>query len=175
MKAVHFWDNPLLPVIFVLSSLSSGIAVLVIVGFFSERNERCSIMVRRIVLVDSVVVLLEIVCAAALLWISSLSESAATQESLQKLLFGQEAVFWWVGFALCGVLLPLVVELLFIKNSGRSARTGLAIAAVLILVGAFCLRYGLVEVGTQGNLIEGYMNSEEQNTGLGLEDGAIHG
>jgi formate-dependent nitrite reductase membrane component NrfD len=174
MKAVHFWDNPLLPVAFVLSSLSSGIALLVIVGFFSERNERCSIMLRRIVLVDLVVILLEIVCAAAFLWISSRAESAAARESLENLLFGQEALFWWIGFVLCGMLLPLVLELFFIRSGERFAQTGLAIVAVLILVGAFCLRYGFIEVGTQGNLIEGYMNSEEQNAELGLEDLAIH-
>jgi formate-dependent nitrite reductase membrane component NrfD len=166
MKAVHFWDNPLLPATFVLSSLSSGIAVLAITGFFSERSEWGAAVLNRIILADVLLILLEIVCAAVLIWLSGTSESAAAQESLNNLLFGQEALFWWIGFVVCGMLVPLVLELLFIKDGKRSAQTRLAIAAILILVGAFSLRYGFVEVGTQGDLIEGFTNSEEHTAEL---------
>ncbi|MDR1421577.1 MAG: polysulfide reductase NrfD [Coriobacteriales bacterium] len=169
MKAVHFWDNPLIPILFVLSSLSSGSAVVLIVGFFSERNEWCSAMLRRIVLADSVVILLETVCVAAFFWIASRAESTAAQESLKNLLSGSEALVWWLGFILCGMLFPLVAELLFLKSDTRSAQTALALAMVLVLVGAFCLRSGLVEVGYIGDVVEGYVNSEEQNTELRLE------
>jgi formate-dependent nitrite reductase membrane component NrfD len=174
MKAVHFWDNLLLPAIFVLSSLSSGIAVLAIVGFFSERSAWGTVVLKRIIRVDVLLILLEIACAFALIGVSSRAESAATQESLSSLLFGQEALFWWIGFVVCGMLLPLVLELLFIKGGRRSAQTGLALATTLILVGAFCLRYGLVEVGTQGSLIGAYLSSEEQNTALRLGEMTIY-
>jgi formate-dependent nitrite reductase membrane component NrfD len=101
-----------------------------------------------------------------LIWLSGASKSAATQESLNNLLFGREALFWWMGFVVCGLLLPLTLELLFIKGSKHSVQTRLAIAAILILIGAFSLRYGFVEVGTQGNLIDGFTNSEEHTVEL---------
>jgi formate-dependent nitrite reductase membrane component NrfD len=166
MKAVHFWDNPLLPAVFFLSSLSSGIAVLAITGFFSERSEWRTVVLNKIILADVLLIFLEIVCVFVLIWLSGTSKSAATQESLANLLFGQEALFWWIGFVVCGMLLPLVLELLFIKGGHRPAQTRLAIAAILILVGAFSLRYGFVEVGTQGNLIEGFTSSEERTAEL---------
>jgi formate-dependent nitrite reductase membrane component NrfD len=170
IKAVHFWDNPLLPIIFILSSLSSGIAVLVIVGFFSERDEDLALVLKKIILLDVIVLLAEIACTAAFIWTASLAESAAARESLKSLLFGKEALFWWVGFAVCGMLVPLIVELFFLKGSKRSVQTHLAIAAILVLIGAFCLRYGLVEVGTQGDIIDSYTNSDEQNTEMYLDE-----
>jgi formate-dependent nitrite reductase membrane component NrfD len=166
MKAVHFWDNPLLPVAFVLSSLSSGVAVLAIIGFFSERSEWSAVVLRRIILADLLLILLESVCAFVLIGLSGASESAAVQESLNSLLFGQVSLPWWMGFVVCGMLLPLALELLFIVGGGRSAQTRLAVAAILILVGAFSLRYGFIEVGTQGNLIESFTNSEEHTAEL---------
>jgi formate-dependent nitrite reductase membrane component NrfD len=174
MKAVHFWDNPLLPVAFVLSSLSSGIAVVAVVGFFSEKGEWHAAVLKRLVLADLSLIPLEALCASVLIWLASLAESAAAQESLHTLLFGQEALVWWLGFAVCGMLIPLVLELLFVKGDRRFAQTRLAIAAILILVGAFSLRYGFVEAGTQGSLIEGYATSEEQNSELRSREMTTH-
>ncbi|MDR0501262.1 MAG: polysulfide reductase NrfD [Coriobacteriales bacterium] len=164
MKAVHFWDNPLIPILFVFSSLSSAIALLAIISFFSEKNAWYAPMLQKLTLVDLALIILEIISIAVFLLLSRNAESIAAQDSLANLLSGKKALTWWFGFVILGMLAPLTLELLFIKGNKLFAQAGLAIVAVMILVGAFCLRDGLVGVGVHSDAADSFASSELQNT-----------
>lgn len=144
---VAFWESLLIPVLFLLSSLSSGVAVLFGIGLFVEENGRSHCLFRGLLRADVVIIVLEAVCAGAFLAIMSGSDNPGILQSVATLTRGNEALVWWFGFGLCGLIAPLILEVLFAR--GRTGvQVALACVAVLVLVGAFSLRWGIVESGT---------------------------
>lgn len=146
LGGVAFWRSPLVPVLFVLSSLSCGIAVVLIASLFAEEDASGTQMVRRLVRVDAVLIALEALTAAVFVGLALGSSHPAVVASVQQLLAGDVAVLWWGGFVACGLVVPLVMETI----AGRgfaSTRTVLALAAILILVGGLSMRASIVDVG----------------------------
>lgn len=143
---VAFWASPFIPVLFVLSSASSGIALVFAAAFFVEQDRRSGLMLRRMVLVDAAAIVLEIACAAAFVATMGASEHPGVRESLSILTQGDAALVWWLGFGVCGLAVPLVVEAVGMRMRVDSPML-LAGIAVSVLVGAFCFRFGIVEAG----------------------------
>lgn len=149
---VAFWASPLVPALFVLSSASSGIALLFAVSFFVECDRACVRVLRVLVCADAAAIVLEAVCAACFVVLAGQSGHFGVQESFAILTQGELALVWWLGFAACGLAAPLVVEVVGIR--GRvDLHAALAVSAVLVLIGAFCLRYGMVEAGVHRDLV----------------------
>ena len=152
---VAFWRSPLVPALFVLSSLSCGVAVLLLVAFFAEADaalDRFACMLAR---ADAAVVVLEAAVAALLVGSTLHGDHPAAAASAACLVRGDLAGWWWVGFALCGLAIPLAVELAFALR-GRpvlAMRTAFAVAAVLVLVGGFSMRSAVVEAGAHRSLV----------------------
>ena len=153
--AVALWSSPLVPVLFLLSSLSCGIAALLLAAYFAPADAGIAWLFRTLARADAVIVVLE-------------------AASAQRLAEGDLALWWWVGFALCGLVVPLAVEgVLSARGSfSEACRTGLAVAAVLVLVGGFSMRTALAEAGSHRELaLEGAaaeQTSEGEPTGLEL-------
>lgn len=175
LAGVAFWRSPLVPVLFVLSSLSCGIAVMLGAAYFAETDASLASIVRLLVRVDAAVIVLEAVAAAAFAWLALGSLHPSVAASAERLVVGDAAALWWIGFAACGLLVPLVLEV--VVGSGRSTgRTVLAAAAVFVLVGGFCLRSSIVEAGTYRNLeLEAATEPEASSQGAAAEDGAVDG
>lgn len=143
---VAFWVSPLIPALFVLSSASSGIALVFAVSFFVEHDRACLRVLRVLVRVDALVIVLEVVCAIGFLALANGSGHPGVVESLSILTQGDLALAWWLGFGVCGLVAPLAIEIVGV--SGRAdLHAVLAVAAVLVLIGAFCLRFAVVEAG----------------------------
>ncbi|MEG1435541.1 NrfD/PsrC family molybdoenzyme membrane anchor subunit [Gordonibacter sp.] len=143
---VAFWNSPLLPVLFLLSSASSGAALVFAAAFFVEADGRAMHVLRLLTRVDAVVIGCEALCALVFVLLANASDHLGVVESLRTLFQGEASLAWWAGFALCGLVAPLAIELA-LPRSSSGQRAGLALAAVLVLVGAFCLRWSLVEAG----------------------------
>lgn len=146
LGGLAFWRSPLVPVLFVLSSLSCGCAVILIAGLFVDKDEVGARIVRALTRVDIVLIALEAVVAAVFVVLALGSNHPAAAASAQQLLLGDGAALWWVGFVACGLAAPVVIE----SIAGRGfagARTALALAAILVLVGGLGMRASIVEVG----------------------------
>lgn len=170
LVGVAFWRTPLLPVLFVLSSLSCGAAAMCIVAPFSgvEDDAQARILVR-VAHFDLVVILLEMAVAACLLWWAHGSAHAGVQASFAILtdpaygvysLGGSVFSCWWGGFVLCGLLVPLLAEVAvaFRLGSRRALsrafgmRNALAVAAAFVMIGALCMRWAVVQAGQHRDL-----------------------
>lgn len=117
LQAVAFWDTPLVPVLFTLSSLSSG--------------------------------------CAALLALGSAQSSEAQAASRLFAGAGNLALVWWVGFVGCGLVAPFALECAAeaaSRRRGRRSQQVMALAGAFVLVGAFCLRLGIVDAGAHREL-----------------------
>lgn len=154
MGAVALWRSPLVPALFVLSSLSCGIAALLLAAFFAPADAAVARFAHALARIDAVVIALEAVAAALLVALALGGDHPAAAASAQRLTSGDLAAWWWVGFALCGLVVPLVAEVAFAarRASGHALRTALAVAAVLVLVGGFSMRAALADAGAHRDL-----------------------
>ena len=157
MGGVAFWASPFVPLLFLLSSLSGGMALVLLAAYFVEHTPRAGQLTRGLTCADLVIVVLEIACAAGFLLWARASVHPGVQASLAQLAEGDVAFAWWVGFCVCGLAVPLISEtaccVMGVLRRDRT-RWGLVlmVTAASVLVGAWCLRWSIVEVGVHREL-----------------------
>ena len=146
---IAFWRTPLLPVLFVLSSLSSGIAlVFTLAPLAGIANAAQRHLLTRFARADMVLIVLEALATIAfLLWASNQTHPAAVA-SYETITQGNTALAWWFGFMFCGMLVPFIAELtLAVMSNDILLRKVLAVVGALVLIGAICMRWAVVESG----------------------------
>lgn len=139
MAAVPLWLSVFVPVLFALSSLSSGIAGVSFLAAFPQPALReTSDALRSLLKMDIAIIALEIASVLAL-GISVFGDTAALA-SVDTLASGQLAPQFWIGFILCGLAAPIVMEVVFSSRLSRKPAFYIVLGC-LILTGAFFLRY----------------------------------
>lgn len=135
MAARPLWNSALLGPLFLASGVSSGAAFLLL---FRLKNEERTSIAR----FDVALIAIELLLLA--LWLITLmSGGAASRAAASQLLGGSyTAAFWTLVIAL-GLLTPLIVEWL----EHRRHQTPGRVAAVLVLLGGFSLRWIVVYAG----------------------------
>lgn len=142
-KAVAFWDTPLVPVLFVLSAVSSGIAATVIVAAFMRDSWRLDSWLLRLNGAH-IAVLISEACVLVLYVAASLTGRGEAPTSL-ALLFSGDLRLWFVGGAcVAGIAVPLLSEVACVVL--RRPRS-IPLSDVLCLLGGYALRYCLVAAG----------------------------
>lgn len=176
LPGVRLWASPAVPVLFVLSAASCGCAVVVGAALFVENDGEVRRLVRRVLTVDIAVVVAEMAAAAWFLGAALASDHPGVAASAESLLHGSAALPWWIGFGLCGLLVPLVAEtVLGLRGRSRHGAGGLerfpvatrsaapvpdassattsvapavlAVLAACVLVGGIGLRGAIVDAG----------------------------
>ncbi|PKM80331.1 MAG: hypothetical protein CVU89_14030 [Firmicutes bacterium HGW-Firmicutes-14] len=133
-------DTPLLPVLFVISATSTGLAAISLALLFF-RNDDAEAMLR-LERGDRILIILELAVVAVLfIW---LLFSPAAGGPVRDLLIGRYAVFFWIGFIIPGLLLPLYVQLYIKRNRGLVLKNLAITSSLLVLVGGFYLRYIMI-------------------------------
>lgn len=144
INVVPLWDSVFLPVLFVLSSLASGAACTVLCAqLVDNRFLLARRFERKMAMVDAALLLLEALVAAA--YVVSSTGHPLGLEAVRRLLFGDVAPLFLGGFCICGLLLPMLLESTVLRGQPREWMT--FAAALLLLVGCFCLRLSLVAAG----------------------------
>ncbi len=143
VKAVAFWDTPLVPVLFVLSAMSAGVALTVIVAAFMRDSWLLDPWLLRLNGVHIVILVLE-ACVLALFVAVSFAGRGEAPASL-ALLFADDLRLWFVGgVCVAGIAIPLLSEVACAIL--RRSRT-MPLSDVLCLLGGYALRYCLVAAG----------------------------
>jgi len=140
-KPISFWNNPLLPVLFVSVSLGSGISLTETIHIFSPQDIANPELL-------TVAGLWAVGITALLLFVylvGTFYSSNTARESLMYLLMGELAPLFYGGVVLLGILLPLVIFIA--AHSGIVPSSALAVAGISELVGAFILRYSILKAG----------------------------
>lgn len=148
ISAVEFWNSPLLPVLFVVSSLSSGMALLVCVVVLTGSGEEFGSTLRRIQKVDAVVIVFEIV-VLALFIVWGLFGGETAHHSSERVIQGDLASIFWGCVVFLGLAVPLACEVL---NRNLNAYAIIA-SGVLVLVGGFFLRWCISEAGVAPDIV----------------------
>ncbi len=164
LVARPFWNNPMLPMLFLVSALKTGTASICLVGCFikgfggmsREEIETNKFMVHSI---DFVLMTLSII--AVLLFIFGLYSSPRSSVEAARLIMGGEFTFLFWGLVVgLGILFPLALEVYeliphFIKHVALREHNPWISGAVTasVLFGGFLLRYVVVYAGQMAQVI----------------------
>ncbi len=140
-RPISFWNNPLLPILFVSVSIASGISLAEIIHTFSPQDIGNPELLKAAGPWGvSITALLLFVYLAG-----NFYSSVTAKESLTYLLKGPLALLFYGGVVFLGLLLPLVIFILV--HFAMVPSSALAIAGISELIGAFILRYSILKVG----------------------------
>ncbi len=159
VRAVPFWNTPIIPLLFLISSLLSGIgAVLAVVDFWcwvkpetmDAQKETLTKSVNALSRVGVPFLVIELVVLGALFYVMTASESRAA-ESARYLLSGDFSKPFWFGVVIIGLVAPVILE---VWSSTRKKTMGLTqrldlglIVGTCLLVGGLALRYAILAAG----------------------------
>jgi formate-dependent nitrite reductase membrane component NrfD len=148
-RPIPFWCNPLLPALFLVSSISAAMMAISLIGAFwnlTGNNESHSAAL--LISFEIPTILFEGLLVFFYLQGSHLLE--ASRSSVNKIIRGNLAPFFWFGFIFVGLLLPLtgsVIHKVAAGGNGESLFLLTMSTAVSALLGGFLLRYVIVMAG----------------------------
>ncbi|WP_456468523.1 NrfD/PsrC family molybdoenzyme membrane anchor subunit [Archaeoglobus sp.] len=139
---IPFWNAPALPVIFMISALSTGLASLILLMLVVEKDaEEIHVMAKT----DGFVMIFELIVLSIFLLIRSYGPIAAI-ESVNTILFGWLAPYFVGGVLLMGLAIPIMLIFGYeVRRPGVVTVT--AISAIFVLIGGALLRYVVLEAG----------------------------
>ncbi len=139
MASVLFWQTWILPVVFAVSSLSCGTALVFLAAAFVQTRQNLMRPLLSLARFDSALILLEAVAVAALLAQGYLDDGARL--AAEALLFGDLSLMFWGGVVVLGLVVPFAMER-FVRHANYS--TQLMFIAAAVLLGGFLLRVCVV-------------------------------
>lgn len=161
LSAVPLWASPWLPVLFVLSALSCGLAGVLGVAQLAGASGEFTATMRGLSAADGIVVVAEAVAAAVFVFLVSAGSevvengtTAAAAQSIAALVSGGRAWLFWGGFVLVGLAVPLVLDVLLARANRPFPGLSL-VAAASVLAGGFALRWCIVQAGMHPMLVFG--------------------
>ncbi len=167
MPARPFWNSPILAMLFLVSSLSTGVAIILlskalfpvkkkddpgttmVSEYFKQRDNSAYILTAS----DLMLIGFELLVIFLFIMYSHLTVGAV-KESISVILFGGKlSVLFWFGVVVIGLLVPAMVELYYVipkllNHQPFSVPVSIEIIVpIAILVGGFLLRYVIVVAG----------------------------
>ncbi|MEC4295737.1 NrfD/PsrC family molybdoenzyme membrane anchor subunit [Adlercreutzia shanghongiae] len=147
---VPFLNNTLVPVIFTLSALSTGMGMLLVFGFVTRDGEDVAPGVSVCLRVDGVVIALKaITLAVLLLWALA---SYPERLSAESLVVGCWAGLFWLGVVGAGIVVPAATELWCAR---RPHSLSYVVGAAAAIVGGLCLRYAFLLAAVRFSVVTG--------------------
>jgi formate-dependent nitrite reductase membrane component NrfD len=150
-----FWNNPLLPILFLISAVSTGIG-----GVFFITPIAGSVLgttdvetARFLTHLESADLLLVLVEAITIyLYLTLVFDRAP--EAATLLLKGRLSGLFWGGFLGAGLLVPVVIESFALAtHQGASQPLAPLVAGVFLLIGGFLMRLLILAAGIRSPLI----------------------
>lgn len=135
------WNNSVLPILFVASALTAGLAAVSLVGMFAERAA-----FEKMALLKQIHIGLAVLEGVALFALCAIvySNSVEGAMAVSSMLTGSYAGLFWVGIVAVGLVAPLAIAVAELKSENASeSGAGLALGVageVGALAGSFCLR-----------------------------------
>ncbi|MCL4425347.1 MAG: polysulfide reductase NrfD [Firmicutes bacterium] len=159
VRAIPFWNNPLLPFLFLVSSASSGLGIVLLWGVLQRRSTALEDregptlpILQDMARIDSGLLVLEALLLLFFLLVMVNSGPAAAASVGLLVSGGYAAIFWLLVIGI-GLLLPLGLEIWMSRQHARQAVTGLhtlaAISGLCLLAGSLSLRYIILLAGAK--------------------------
>lgn len=141
------WNNALLPILFLVSALSTGMAAVMLYGALARPDEFAR--VESLKRTHFALPLIELLLVASLLFITGFNSSAGSA-SVSSLLVGDYALPFWIAFLTVGLVAPAAIEAWSMLGASEAferstqGRVAAAGSEIGVLVGGWVLRYLLI-------------------------------
>jgi len=156
VEAIPFWNTAILPVIFLISALSTGIGAVLVTAISFPRlqpeGQDNTESFHRLAKIDAVLIMMEALCLYFYLEISVHAGFAAAT-SAKMLMGGSLAAVFWLGVAVIGLLIPFLLEFKSLKKEINFKAAKTTVAGLCILIGGLSLRYLILAAGVYETLI----------------------
>lgn len=149
-----FWNNPLLPILFLISAVSTGIGGVffitpIVVSVLAIGSAKTTKFLVHLESADIVLVVLEVI--AIYLYLVLVVDRAP--EAVNLLLKGKLSVLFWGGFLGAGLLVPALIEFSArVRHEDGSQSVTPLVAGVLLLIGGFLMRLLILAAGIRSPL-----------------------
>lgn len=156
VQTFPLWNHPLLPILFVVSAMSTGIASVVFYGELRAHEEIAS--TKPVSYIHYGLVATEILMVAFMLFILNL-QSTDAHATVVSLVAGNYAILFWVLFIAVGLVLPFIADTwaLFCPahKEGAGSRAISAASEAGVMVGGFFLRYLVIVAALPAGFVAG--------------------
>jgi formate-dependent nitrite reductase membrane component NrfD len=160
MPARPFWNSPIVALLFLVSALSTGIAVILLARALLYRKTEDEVLEQQfedsgylLSASDTLLIGFELMVIFLFIMFAHLTVGDV-KVAVSVILFGGSlASMFWVWVVLVGLLIPALVELVYViprllYRRGYAAPRGIEIVVpVAVLIGGFMLRYVIVVAG----------------------------
>ncbi len=139
MASVIAWQTPLVPALFILSSLSCGVALVLGSIAFVETRVPLIDLISRLIHTDSALILLE--ALLLIIFVVSGLQDVGSTEAMRSLIDGSLSPVFWIGLVCVGLAIPFIMEQMVTFSSHRHQ---LLFIAAAVLIGGLAMRYCVV-------------------------------
>jgi formate-dependent nitrite reductase membrane component NrfD len=136
--AIKIWNSGLVPILYVISGLTAGMAVVILVNL----NATNLVTIADYLLAGLVVYAIFV---AIYFWVATY-ESTTARDSAVRVLRGPIAPAFWLGVVLLGVIIPIAMVAPFSLSQEVSTAV-FAVAAACTIFGGVALRYVILKAG----------------------------
>jgi formate-dependent nitrite reductase membrane component NrfD len=158
MPARPFWNSPILAMLFLISSLSTGVAAILLArSLFGQKNpsdEQALEQNNSYLLSSSDMLLIGLEIVVIFLFIMYAHLTIGNVEAAVAVIMGGElTTLFWFGFVVLGLLLPAAIELKYViptllyQKAYAIPRVMEVLICALVILGGFMLRYIVVIAG----------------------------
>jgi formate-dependent nitrite reductase membrane component NrfD len=155
-RAVPFWSTPALPLLFLVSALSAGMmSVTLILSIYVVVADRVVEAEEQLLKADSVLLAIEAFVVFSYLYL--VRASVAAKASVESLIRGDLSSFFWLGFIVLGLMVPLSVELTILtslEDAGPEGRMAVTLVGLVPgLAGGYILRHLIMSAAMRSPLV----------------------
>ena len=150
-RPIAFWSTAMLPLLFLVSALSTG--VMAVVLFASFRGTAHAEAIHQMTRADVFLIILEIFVLA--FFFQATHRVPESRASAQLVLTGSVAPLFWWGVAMLGLLAPLALDLVGFAVTGGWSVVFAFLASACGIAGGLCLRQVVLAGGVHAPLRAG--------------------
>lgn len=151
-RPIAFWSTALLPLLFLVSALSTGIMAVVLIASLAGRTHEGP--VHSLARFDLLVIILEMFVLG--FYLQGTHRVPESRASAQLVLTGAVAPLFWWGVAVLGLTVPLLLDLLSVQAlRGTGATSVAALSSICGIAGGLFLRQVVLSGGIHAPLRAG--------------------
>ena len=135
-RPIAFWSTAILPLLFLVSALSTGLMAVVLIAALGGVNEA---PIHSLAVFDTLLIILEMFVLG--FFLQATHRVPESRASAEMVLMGSIAPLFWWGVVLIGLTAPLILDLLGVYAlEGGGARTAAMLASICGVFGGLILR-----------------------------------
>lgn len=148
-KSIPLWNTHLLPVLFLVSALSTGAVAIILSALGTGLLTHDAGALKSLIGGKQILVVIEGVVLCLYLY-RSYRASVQGRDSVRLLLFGEKMLIFWGGIVMLGFVFPIILESIASFFSENVAL--IFVSGLIMLSGRLFLRLGVLSAGIKGQI-----------------------